>query len=216
MAQARLGRGSALALRRTPLPPVAYSRAGALTLGRPETGFVDLAYAAYAANTTGSITLLATIAQGAAVGQRIGKKAVLKSIEMHGHLQAGATCTAAQAAMLIVYDNRPTGALPAITDVLNSANSSSFNNDVNAARFRVLRRYNFVVVGNAATPTTGLEDQKIDEYVKIGLPITFAAAGTGAIGDITTGAMYLITVGDIGAGTADADFALGFRTRFTE
>ena len=83
-----------------------------------EVNYVDLANAAYGLNTTGTITLIATIAQGASVQQRIGKRAYYKSLLMRGVIIAGSTGTVADASYLIVYDKRPTGALPAITDIL--------------------------------------------------------------------------------------------------
>ena len=44
-------------------------------------------------------------------------------------------------------------------------------------------------------------------------PVTFKAAGTGAIGDIEEGALYLVTVGNTAAGTAAAALAASFRMR---
>ena len=43
-----------------------------------ETGYIDVAAADYVLDTTGSVTLLNTVAQGAAVTQRVGKKIVMK------------------------------------------------------------------------------------------------------------------------------------------
>lgn len=182
-----------------------------------ETGFVDLAAAAYAADTTGSITLIATIAQGASVNQRVGKKILLKSIQIRGNAKVNAATLLTDLAYLIVYDKRPTGALPAITDILVTANSNSLNNDANSGRFKILKRVDEVFSGNATTPATGLEIKDMGAFLKLpNLPVNFKAAGTGAIGDIEMGALYLVTVGDSVAGTAAGNFALAFRTRFVD
>jgi len=182
-----------------------------------EVNYVDLAAAGYECSTTGSITLLATIAQGASVNQRIGKRAYYKSILMRGRMAAGNTTQQADAAVLIIYDKRPTGALPAITDILTSISSFAFMNDNNTGRFEVIRRYDKVFAGNALTPTTGLELYNADDFISLKKrPIVFESAGTGAIGDIDEGAIYLVTVGSNVTGTSAPILTASFRTRYTE
>lgn len=188
-----------------------------------DTGFVDVAAAAYAYNTTGSITLLNTVAQGASVNQRIGKKYALKSLQCRGFDIGDSTAIDNYCSFLIVYDKRPTGALPAITDILVTASSLSQNNDANSGRFRIMKREDFVLVGNPSL--TGVVANALTEktmreeswFLKLnGLPVVCKAAGTGAIGDIEEGALYLITVGATPAGTADANMTVGFRLRFVD
>lgn len=182
-----------------------------------ETGFVDLASTGYANDTTGAIVLVATVPQNTNVNSRIGKKIVWKSIQMRGRMNAGSTSTVCDAACLLVYDRRPTGSLPAITDILNTATASSFNNDANSGRFKILRRWDKTFSGNTATPATGNEIMDLNEYVNLrGLPGVFKAAGTGAIGDIEEGAIYFVSVGDQAPGTAAAGTTVGFRTRFVD
>lgn len=182
-----------------------------------DTGYVDLAVAQRAFDTTGSIVLLATIAQGASVNQRIGKKVVLKSLQMRGSSFSNSMTTVADAAYMIVYDKRPTGTLPSITDILVTASSSSFNNDNNSGRFRILKRVDRQFIGNSTTPATGQEANTEDFWLDLkGLPVVFKAAGTGAIGDIEEGALYLVTVGNVATGNTAATLSSGFRTRFID
>lgn len=182
-----------------------------------ETGFVDTAAAAYAFDTTGSIVLLNTVAQGASVNQRVGKKIMLKSLQCHGQVLSNSTAVTNDISLLIVYDKRPVGALPAITDILNTANSSSFNNDANSGRFRILKRWDAVLVGNTTTPQTGREAEEADFYLNLrDLPTNFKAAGTGAIGDQEEGSLLLVTTGSNAAGTTAAAASLGFRLRFMD
>lgn len=178
--------------------------------------YVDLASATYACDTTGTITLVATIAQGASQQQRIGKRAQYRSFQIRGYAYNGSTATINDCAVLLVYDRRPTGALPAITDILNTANSRSFNNDVNSSRFKILMRRDFMLEGAPATTLGDGGATNFDEFVKCNLPIQFAAVGTGAIGDLEVGAVYLITVGMTAAGTAAANLVCGIRTRFID
>lgn len=204
------------------LPPLYTQGLNRRGVASKETGFVDLASASYELSTTGSITLIATIAQGASVNQRIGKKAILKSMQFRGSMTNGTTAFNNDVAFLIVYDKRPTGALPAITDILVSANSISMNNDANSGRFRILKRVDQMLIGplSGVIATSQLTDCSalgVDFYLKLrGLPIVFKAAGTGAIGDIEEGAVYLVTVGDHATGTAAANLIGGFRTRFVD
>lgn len=190
-----------------------------------ETGYVDLAAANYALDTTGSVTLIATVAQGASVNQRVGKKILLKSLQCRGYMQNNATALSNDVAYLIVYDKRPTGALPAVTDILVSASANSFNNDANSGRFRILKRVDGLLIGNVSQTAPPVSDGNISDLYAIGedwflnlknLPCTFKAAGTGAIGDIEEGALYLVTVGQRAAGTTAAAANLSFRTRFVD
>ena len=184
-----------------------------------ETGFIDLAVAGYALDTTGSVTLLNTVAQGASVNQRVGKKIILKGLQARGLCQNGATATINDVAFLIVYDKRPTGSLPAVTDILATASSTAFNNDANSGRFQILKRVDTVLLGNsnAAANQTDAMAFSADFWLDLkGLPTTFKAAGTGAIGDQEEGSLLLVTVGNVAAGTAAATAFLGFRLRFLD
>lgn len=182
-----------------------------------ETGFVDLGLATYACDTTGSVTLIPTIAQGASVNQRVGKKVLLKGLMIRGHIRSNTTTTLAEAAVLLVYDKRPQGALPGVADILVSASPDAMNNDANSGRFQIVRRWDYTLIGNITTPTIGREQQSFEKYVDLkNRPLYFKAAGTGAIGDIEQGALYLVTVGNIAPGTAAASFVAGFRTRFID
>lgn len=209
-------RQAGISARRTQATPV-YRSLNRRAVASKETGFVDTAEATYAMNTTGSIALIPTVAQGASTSQRIGKKIVLKSLQIRGVVTANATTVTADGAWLIVYDRRPTGSLPAITDILVTANSRSMNNDANSGRFKILKRSQVAVIGNTTTAgqQTECSFHVIDEYLKLkGLPIVYKAAATGGIGDIEQGALYIVTVGSVAASTADADAILAFRTRY--
>lgn len=184
-----------------------------------ETGYVDLATASYAMDTTGSVTLLNVVAQGAGVTQRVGKKIVLKGLQARGRMANGSTATTNDVAFMIVYDKRPTGALPAVTDILTAADSTAMNNDANAGRFKILKRWDDVLLGNTTAAANYLDSmyKSADFFLPLkGLPTTYKAAGTGAIGDIEEGALYLVTVGSSAAGTSAAALGLQFRLRFID
>jgi len=181
-----------------------------------EPGFVDVADTGYVLDTTGTITLLNTVPQGAGTSQRVGKKIMLKSLEFHGKAQGNGSANYNYCSILIIYDKRPTGTLPGITDVLNSASPLSFNNDANSDRFETLKRHDFELIGNA-TDYTAISARRLDFYLPLrGRPEVFKAAGTGAIGDISEGAIYQITIGSVAAGTGAANLDGGFRLRYVD
>lgn len=197
--------------------PVGFVRYKQPSITTPQTNYVDVAYALYPANTTGSITLLNTIAQGTTVNTRVGKRVMMKGLQMRGLAQGDSTCAISEWAFLIVYDIRPRGALPLITDILDTISPNSFLNDTNAQRFRILHRSSDVNVGNSATAGTDKVAFNIDEYMKIPKQyreVVFNALGTGTIADIDMGALYLVTVGGNAAGTADSIIGLGTRLRY--
>jgi len=183
-----------------------------------EVNYVDLNAATYAMDTTGTVTLIATIAQGAGVHQRIGKRAYYKSILIRGNMSNNSAATFNDTTWMIVYDKRPTGALPLITDILTGISTTAFMNDNNTGRFEVIRRKDQVLIGNTTTPSTGHEVLNIDEYIKMNKrPITFESVGNGQIGDIDMGALYFLTLGNSAAsGTLAAKANVSFRVRFTE
>jgi len=188
-----------------------------LVAASKETGYVDLALAGYPLDTTGSVTLLNTVAQGVAVTQRVGKKILMKGLQVRGLSQNGSTATINDCAYMIVYDKRPTGALPTITDILVSISSFSMNNDNNSGRFSILKREDFVLLGNsaAAANQTDLMAKSEDWWLDLKKrEVVYKAAATGAIGDIEQGALYLVTVGNTAAGTAAATAFMSFRLRF--
>ena len=182
-----------------------------------ELGYADVASTTYGMSTTGSIALLNTVAQGAATNQRVGKKWKMTSLQFRGLAYASTAGVVNDVAFLIVYDKRPTGSLPAVTDILNTANALSQNKDDNVpSRFTILKRQHFMLIGNTTTPATGEEAKDVDFYLKLNHPVVNKAVGTGAIGDIEEGALYLVTVGNNAAGVTSATMEGTFRVRFID
>lgn len=202
-------RGSALA--------TASRAAVVATVRAQEKGYVDTAVVGYAMDTTGGVTLVATIAQGASVNQRIGKKCMIRSVQIRGVVQNNSAALGNKGTAILVYDRRPTGALPLVTDILVSISSSAFPNDNNTGRFKTLWRRDYDLMG-APSITAGTDHSQytVEDFVKVNKKMIFKAAGTGAIADIEEGAIYLVQCGANAAGTTACTFTVGFRTRFTE
>lgn len=188
-----------------------------------ETGYVDVAITTYGLDTTGSITLLNTVPQGAAVTQRVGKKIQLKSIQCRGKITGRSDAVVNDVAYMIVYDKRPQSSLPAITDILNTIDPASQNNDANSGRFQIIKRVDEVLIGGTsltgavANTLTEATSKNADWFCSLkGLPTVYKAVASGAIGDIEEGALYLVTLGDQASGTPAAQLRCSFRVRFLD
>lgn len=169
-------------------------------------------------NTTGSVTLIPSIPQGSATNERIGRKVTLKSIQMRGYAVSNATTLVTYCRVMIVYDRQPNKALAGITDILDSADSLSFPNSGNSDRFRTLYNKSFAVVGN--NTTGGQQTEKsmhvMDWFKNVNLPVQYATGASGAITNITTGSLLLVTCGNVISSTADGDLTVGFRVSFSD
>lgn len=209
--QVQANKAAAILVRQAKMNAMPFQRA---TLN--DRGYVDLANANYAADTTGTVTLLATIAQGTSVNQRVGKRVHYASIQIRGRAVAGASGVYNDVAFIIVYDKRPTGSLPTITDVLSTSNSNSMNNDDNSGRFQIVRRVDHLLLGNGTACVSGREGQNMDDFIKFRRPVVYKIGAAGTIGDIEEGALYGISIGSSAAGATAALFTLSFRVRFTE
>lgn len=182
-----------------------------------ETGYVDVALSTYPLDTTGSVTHLTIVPQGTAVTNRVGKKIALKGLQCRGFANSGISAILNNVAFMIVYDKRPTGSLPAVTDILVSANASSMNNDNNSGRFQILKRWDDVFVGASASPTATKPITNTDWWLDLkGRQTVYKAAATGQIADVEEGALYLVTVGSNAAGGTAAELTVGFRLRFLD
>lgn len=170
------------------------------------------------------VQLINTVAQGAAVNQRVGKKIIMKGLQFRGEsIMSGVNAGYCRQAYMIVYDKRPTGSLPALTDILVSASPTSLNNDNNAGRFRILKRVERTMLGNivlTAGVAPALTDSSAfceDWYLDLkSAPVTYKAAATGAIGDIEEGALYFVCIAN-GNGSSGASTMTGnCRIRFLD
>lgn len=157
---------------------------------------------------------------------RIGRKIMLKTLQVRGHIQAATDGTATEGLcrMIIFYDKQTNGAAPAHTDVVKSQNISGatastvfdmFNLD-NRDRFVILRdrAYSMSNQSTVATQTVAgtTTDQLIEEYVPINMETIYNAGTAGTVGDITTGGLFVIFLSN----NASYQFSGAFRLRFQD
>lgn len=112
-----------------------------------------------------------------------------------------------------------------MTDVLQSATSISHLNPNNRDRFKILwdKQFAFgpIKVDNTATQSyswaQGPSVYSVKYFKKLNLEMIFNAGSAGTIADVTSGALYLLTIGTTAAGTnTDADFIVTTRVRFDD
>lgn len=162
------------------------------------------------------------IQQGVGVNQRIGNQVTLKSLRLRFNISFEfdhASVDPTFVRVMVVYDRQPNGAYPAGSAVLSNINEAGTlsaydpNGDINVTnmdRFVVLLDHYCVVqsVDNATTSNykilgpTGEESFKVDKYVKLrGLEQRYnGTASPMTVSLINTGALYLISTGELGAG----------------
>lgn len=200
---------------RAPLQPALRGFLGA------DAKFHDVAVASYVLDTTGSITHLDVVPQGTSVNDREGKAWQNTSLQIRGSAVANSAATVGTGAVYIVWDKQPNKALPAITDILDSANAGSFTKRENALRFKIVRKLRYNFEGNQTTAGQQTEStmHDVDEYIRLPgecVALTTAADTTGAIGNRISGALLAVTVGTVAAGTGAASFSVRYRLNFKD
>ncbi|AUM61686.1 capsid [uncultured virus] len=184
-----------------------------------EKKFVDVAPAAYAADTTGTVTALNLTAIGTDFNNRIGRKILMKYVYVTGIIKPVDTSTVpAYCRVLIVYDNQPNATLAAMTDLLVTANSIDQLNLNNRDRFKVIADKRYAIGGVSDTATQSFSMSPTVVPVKIFRRLnmeTVYGGTTAAIGSVNTGALLMFTIGDVAANTGGS-FALSTRVRFTD
>ena len=152
-------------------------------------------------NVFTGLTEINLVRQGATFYNRIGNQITVKSIACSfGIVQDSLSNTGHtwRWRYMIVYDRQPNGAFPGITDIIsdNDTGACTFDSGItiaNKSRFTILRDRRGVI------DDAGVAAVQVNEYIKCNLSVEYKANG-GTIGDISTGAIYLICFADFNGG----------------
>lgn len=171
-------------------------------------GFVDDSYTGYMDDATTNCRLIATVAQGTSTQQRIGRKIQWKGIDVkitvNGPNNTG--IVERSGALSLVYDLQPGSSVPSVHDVYETSSVRAPRNEAGFERFRVLKEWRFVTVGNVAQNTYQANWHKfLRKYIKINKEGRFKTAGTGAMGDISKGALYMVWRSDVTNASASGE-----------
>lgn len=190
----------------------------------PERKVVDTAAAVYACDTTGSVTFLNGAAQGTDFNNCLGRKYNNVTVQLEGKIAPQDTTSGpSKCRVMLIYDEQPNGAVPAITDILTAATSQSFMNLNNRDRFRVISDHQCVIGYLQDTATQALATSPAVDNVSIfrkldpgKFPtVRNGAATTAAITNYVTGTLLLVTIGDQPAASG-ANFSGAARVRFID
>lgn len=218
--------------KRSGAPPATRGFRGGYGRSPREKKTYDLAASTDQCNTTGAFSLLCVPILGTDYTNRIGRKIIMKSVYIRGFVRsepsstAGqvGTCTAQQIRIIIFIDFQPNGTAPSVTDLLTGATTVSHLNLNYRDRFKILKDKIIVLdpyIVNAtsgtsvAAATNQIKNVKI--YKKLNQEVIFNATNGGDIADINSGALWMLTIGSVPAGTnTDANAVLTTRVRFID
>lgn len=144
-------------------------------------------------------TLLNGLAQGVNNSERIGRKAVMKSLSLRYTYDGTASDGDSQVRILIIYDKQANGALPAASDVIPNQTFTSHIQLANADRFVVLMDEVSESRQSSALNISG------SRYLKCNLETIFGGSTSG-IASINSGSIFIMaannadpTIGAVGA-----------------
>lgn len=172
-----------------------------------------------ALNTTGTFALLNAIQNGSGSTQRIGSKVNLAGVQLKLFVTPLRTTTSLTEMwrLFLVYDRQPNGGAPALADIFGGRDYaaaaitadaiSNMMNPDNRDRFTLLwdkrvRPRNATVTGALMTGNAiDVQYMVIDKFIRIpNLPVVYGNSSTPpVIGDIKTGSLYLISIGNVAA-----------------
>lgn len=187
-------------------------------------------------STTATFDVVNLPQEGASFYNRIGRKIMMRSLHLTGQIVKNAVAAAAGVTeylrVLVVYDRQPNGAAPVIADILTNydnaggtvTNSLCSMNMNNAERFAILRDLRYTIpnqASGAANQVPGAEAvidyqtnrTNINEFIKLkDLETHFkSTTNPSAIGDCSTGALWVVTFGSQAAGACN--FQINYTTR---
>lgn len=202
-------------------------------MGISEKKVHDVAEAAYECNNAPAapVTCLNLVPAGTDYSSRIGRKYNMVSLLVDGFFALKAETVQCDKPVklrqLIVYDKQPNTTLATSAMILASIGIGSIPNSTcpmnldNRSRFRVISDTEVVLgpSGSALAGTTAinwdLQRQTRKIFKKFNLPtVCDSNAGTGTIGDITTGALLVLHIGNEASTVGDPYWQGTFRLRF--
>lgn len=195
---------------------------------------IDIAKASYNFKNVAAppvINLLNGVATGAGFFNRVGSRIEGKSLHIRGNIVNILTSVEGYMRMIVIYDRQPNGALPALTDILQSRDQAGTAATTSVSEINLDQRDRFVVLRDkqwhvpSVTLAVGVQtngpqypgmDQEwdINEFIKLkGLTTHFkSSSAPTTIADINTGAIYMAFFTDA---TTDAYSAIvGIRYRY--
>lgn len=128
-------------------------------------------------------TLLNGCIQGSTQYNRYGRKINMKNINITFYFQPNENLDTIRCAL--VYQLKPNGVAPAITDVWIDTIAGNSRNIVNLENFKVLKDWMFIL-----PETANVVRKPTKKFMKLELPTEFNLGNAGTIGDMVHGALW--------------------------
>lgn len=139
--------------------------------------------------------VFSAVAQGSATNQRIGRRILIKSIQLRASIRNEAAANINDVRLLLVYDKQANGTDLSMTDVLQTQETEGLYKLENAKRFVILWDKVYVLQGLPVSPATDSVGKSIDFYKKVNLEQIYKGTGATAA-DVATGSLYLMAICD--------------------
>lgn len=198
----------------------------ALHKGGPiEKKFHQVAVADTAITTVGAVyTSLNIIAQGTTQSTRIGRKVTVKKVQFHGYIylpvNTNPNLMHEQVRMIWFIDKQANGAMPAVTQILDTDDVDSFYNLANIDRFVIVKDKVYSLQSPShsvlAGPVYATGETSI--YIKMNKKCNvdiYWDSTTGAITECRSNNFGLMTVSRSGTATSTVFHGI-FRMRYTD
>jgi len=162
-----------------------------------------------------TMQLLNTIPQDASPTGRIGKKCLITGVAIRGMSTNNTVLAIDKVTLLLVYvrNNNQAATLPAWAEILAAQTSNALTNRDNASKFKILRRWDYKILGDLDSTTPTCDTLQItEEFVKFKKPLEcmWTNAGTaGTIGQFEKGSLILMTVGNQTQASGGAPIFIG-------
>lgn len=214
------------------------SRVLAATSGAPEVKLCDNVNAqagiSLSLNSTANIIPLNLIQSGSGFYNRVGRRIEMQSLHVTGEVNQTTTATSFNdyARILVIYDRQTNGAVPTYATIMaaydqSGTASTNYLSGVNPderERFVVLMDQRLVLPAcPGGTGATGATDGpavtfNISRFIKMRNLLTHykADSSPAVIGDIATGAIYLIGIGRAASGSEGWQCNLQTRLRYKD
>lgn len=219
-------------------------RGMASTRGKKAAKFVDTVsgseFVTLALNTTGSVLLANGVQEGTGFWNRLGETIRMKSLHLVGQVQINGNSIAGNdyVRILVLYDRQPTaaiaaGVLPTLAQIFANVDQAGAVrtanpgldglHPMNRKRFAILADERIVLPGvtNVGVVDTGSDSAQktcynINRFIPLkGLETQFSStANPCTIANIESGALYVVSMGAVAAGSEGWKVNASWRLRF--
>lgn len=161
---------------------------------------------------TGAAVLLNSITRGDDYNQRNGRRLNMRSIHLKGIVTANSAGEDQFARVLLVQVLKPDMSAPSLTQIFNAATVTSMRKIDNISNYKVLMDKTLTI----NKPDEPGSQKLIKFYKKCFIPVEYNAAATGAVTDIDTNALFIMTVGTRPNDTTACTFSGTCRIHFSD